>query len=75
MWVVAGIIAAAGICAAIEIPSLAGFKKDRWVFFLLLLLGTAASIAAALKAPIPNPLDWIAAVFQPLGNRLQRFFE
>ncbi|MBB6735308.1 hypothetical protein H7C18_30780 [Cohnella sp. CBP 2801] len=75
MWAIAGLLAAAGICAAIELPSLAGHKKDLWIFTLLLLLGTPLSIAAALKAPIPNPLDWIAAVYRPIGNWMKNLFE
>lgn len=74
MWVIAGLIATAGICAAIEIPSLIGHKKDLWVFSLLLLLGTALSIASALKMNIPNPLEGIAVVFQPLGKWMQSLF-
>jgi hypothetical protein len=75
MWVITGLLATAGICAAIEIPSLIGRKKDLWVFSLLLLLGTALCIAEALKANIPNPLDWIASVYQPLGNWMQSHFK
>lgn len=75
MWVIAGLLATAGICAAIEIPSLTAHKKDRWVFSLLLALGTALSIALALKAPIPNPLDWIAAVYRPLGIGMEGYFK
>jgi NhaP-type Na+/H+ or K+/H+ antiporter len=75
MWVIAGLIATAGISAAIEIPSLTGHKKDLWVFSLLLMLGTALGIAAALKVNIPNPLDWIAAVYQPFGNWMQSLFK
>ncbi len=75
MWAIAGLLATAGICAAIEFPSLIGHKKDLWVFSLLLLMGTTISIAAALKVNIPNPLDWIAAVYQPLGEWMKSLFE
>lgn len=71
MWVIVGLVAAAGICAAIEIPQFTSHKKDLWVFSLLLIMGTALGIALALKLKIPNPLDWIAFVFQPLGHWLQ----
>jgi hypothetical protein len=75
MWVIAGLLATAGICAAIEIPSLIKHKKDLWVFSLLLILGTALCIAASLKVNIPNPLDWIAAVYRPLGIWMQSLFK
>lgn len=74
MWLIAGILAATGICAAYEIPSLLSRKKDLWVFSFLLLLGTALAIVAALKGHIPNPLDWIAAVYKPVGNWMQSYF-
>ncbi len=69
-WSIAGILAVAVLIAAIEIPSLRKkkSKKDTWAFSLLLLLGTGLSIAQGLQAHIPNPLDWMAAIFQPLGN-------
>ena len=75
MWMVAGLLAAAGVCAAYEIPSLKAYKKDLWVFSLLLLLGTALSIVAAFQGHIPNPLDWIAAIFKPAGNWMQNYFK
>jgi hypothetical protein len=75
MWVIAGLLATAGICTAIELPSLIGHKKDLWTFFLLLIMGTALCIAAAMKVHIPNPLDWIAAVYQPIGNWMQSLFK
>lgn len=75
MWVIAGLIATAGICAAIEIPSLIGHKKDLWVFSVLLVLATAFCMTVALKVPVQNPLDWIAAVFRPAGKWMQSLFE
>jgi hypothetical protein len=69
-WSIAGILAVAVLIAVIEISSLRKrkSKKDLWAFSLLLLLGTGLSIAQGLQADIPNPLDWMAAIFQPLGN-------
>jgi hypothetical protein len=68
MWIIVGILAVASIAAAIEIPSLHRDKKELWVFSILLLSGTGLSIAESLEANIPNPLDWIAAVYRPLGD-------
>ncbi len=70
MWIVTGFLAAAGICAAIEIPSLRGHKKDLWVFSILLACAIALCIAVTLKTRVPNPLDWVAAVFRPIGERI-----
>jgi NhaP-type Na+/H+ or K+/H+ antiporter len=68
MWSIAGILVIAVFIAAIEVPSLLGKKRELWVFSILLLLGTGLSIAKTLHAYIPNPLDWMAAVYQPLRN-------
>ncbi|WP_236013206.1 hypothetical protein [Paenibacillus glycanilyticus] len=71
---IAGILAATGICAVYEIPSLATNKKDLWVFCFLLLAGSALSIVAALHGHIANPLNWIAAIYKPLGYWMQSYF-
>jgi hypothetical protein len=68
MWSIAGILVIAVLFAAIEVPSRIGEKKDLWVFSLLLLSATGLSIAQALHANLPNPLDWIAVVYQPFSN-------
>jgi hypothetical protein len=68
MWSISGILVIAAFIIAIEVPSLLGKKKDLWVFSLLLLSGTSLSIAQALHANIPNPLDWMSAVYQPFSN-------
>jgi hypothetical protein len=68
MWSIAGILAVALLLAAIDVPSLTKDKKELWVFTFLLLMGTGLCIAKVLHVGIPNPLDWIAAVYQPLSN-------
>lgn len=75
MWVIAGVLATAGICAVIEIPSLIGHKKDLWVFSVILVLATVLCSAAALRLPVPNPLDGIAAIFRPVGTWMQSLFK
>lgn len=68
MWVVLGILVAAGILAAIEVPTLKKDRKGLWIFSLFLLLGTGLSIAKSFNVDIPNPLDGIAIVFGPLSE-------
>jgi hypothetical protein len=68
MWSIAGILVISILIAAIEIPSRKGEKKELWVFSLLLLAATGLSITQAFQANIPNPLDWMAAVYQPFSN-------
>jgi hypothetical protein len=68
MWIVLGIVVLSIVIAFIEAPSLLkrGLKKELWIFSILLLLGTGFSIAESMQAKIPNPLDALAFIYQPL---------
>lgn len=68
------IIVAAGLIWWLEVPAMLKKKqkKELRVFCVLLLLGTAAGIAKALKGAVPNPLDWITFVFQPAADALMK---
>lgn len=67
-----GIIIVVAIIVAIEAPALwkKRWIKELWVFSVLMLVGTSLSLAQALRAPIPNPLDWITAVYKPISDFL-----
>ncbi|TFE22784.1 hypothetical protein [Cohnella luojiensis] len=73
MWLVPGVLAITAIIAAIEVPALRKDKKGLWIFSILLLIGTGISIAKGLNTVLPNPLDLIAAVFQPFSHWQQLF--
>jgi hypothetical protein len=47
--------------------------KDICVFFILLLVGISLNIANGLHIKIPNPLDWITFIFEPLSKSIYRF--
>ncbi|WP_410984939.1 hypothetical protein [Bacillus cereus] len=65
---VAGIFVIVAVIIAIDVPFLLKekLKGELWVFSILLLLGTSLSVAQALNIKIPNPLDWITAIYKPL---------
>ncbi|MFY0758016.1 hypothetical protein AB1K32_03920 [Metabacillus dongyingensis] len=73
MVAVAGILVIVGVIIAIDVPSLLRKKekKELWVFFILLLIGTSLSIALALHIKIPNPVDWITVIYQPLSDLIE----
>ena len=73
MVAVAGILVIVGVIIAIDVPSLLRKKekKELWVFFVLLLIGTSLSIAQALHIEIPNPVDWITVIYQPLSDLIE----
>lgn len=68
MWWICGVVVLAGVCSAIELPGLAKHSKDRWTFAVLILLGTGLGLALGLHVRLPNPLDWIAAIFHLFGE-------
>ncbi|MBK5443735.1 MULTISPECIES: hypothetical protein [unclassified Peribacillus] len=74
MLAVAGILVIVAVIIAIEAPSLLRkkLKKELWIFSILLLFGTALSIAQALNIKIPNPLDWITAIYKPLSDMIEK---
>jgi hypothetical protein len=74
---VSSIVAAAICISLLEIPSLWRKRlwKELWIFFALLSLGTALSIARALQATIWNPTDWIMHAFQPMSKYLIGMFK
>ncbi|HEK9100989.1 hypothetical protein KFD70_09585 [Bacillus pfraonensis] len=65
---VAGIFVIVAAIIAIDVPFLLKekLKGELWLFSILLLLGTSLSVAKALNIKIPNPLDWITAIYKPL---------
>ncbi|MFU2017627.1 hypothetical protein ACM6Q7_21615 [Peribacillus butanolivorans] len=62
---------------AIDVPSLLRkkLKKELWIFSVLLLFGTALSISQALNIKIPNPLDWITAIYKPLSDMIEKLLK
>ncbi|RNB83843.1 hypothetical protein EDM59_15070 [Brevibacillus nitrificans] len=70
MWGVFGILLVGVFLACLEVPSLRrpGYRKDLIVFSVLLIFGISLACAKVLNAPIPNPGDWIAALFRPLSD-------
>lgn len=74
---IAGILVITAVIIAIDVPPLLKkkLKKELWIFSILLLIGVSLSIAKALNVKIPNPLDWITAIFQPLSDMVEKVFK
>ncbi|MEF3303269.1 hypothetical protein [Paenibacillus sp. GYB003] len=74
MWTIAGIVAAAALAAAFELPGMLRNRmtKDGIVFVALLVAGTAISIAYTLRVRIPNPVDFIVYLFAPASKWLDQ---
>lgn len=71
MGAVTGILAISIIILIIEAPLLVNKpKKDILVFFILLFFGLFLNIAMGLHKHIPNPLDWITIIFEPVSKSI-----
>jgi hypothetical protein len=67
---VSTIVLVGGIIASIEAPALIRNKMTRelWIFAVVLAIAIAISVLHALRIPLPNPLDWITAVYKPVSD-------
>ncbi|WP_423800586.1 hypothetical protein [Neobacillus sp. SAB-20_R2A] len=63
-------IVAAILIFAFEIPKLRKKKltKELWVFSVLMVMAVGLGIAESLHLSIPNPLNGIRMVLQPMSN-------
>lgn len=70
MLKVIGILLIAASILWMEVPPLLEkkYKKELLVFSILLTIGIGLSIAQGLGKAIPNPLDLLTLVFQPIHN-------
>ncbi|QNK57306.1 hypothetical protein [Paenibacillus sp. PAMC21692] len=69
MLSIAAIVAISAMLFLFDFPRLRrdGQKRELWTFSLLLLFGTALGIVQSLNLPLPNPMEWIVAVFKPVS--------
>jgi hypothetical protein len=77
MWTIAGILIVSTIIIFIEVPSLLKkkMKKELVFFSILLFFGTGLSMAQSFRMKIPNPLDWISAIYKPMSDALFSFLQ
>ncbi|MFD0959195.1 hypothetical protein [Paenibacillus chungangensis] len=46
--------------------------KELWIYTALMLFGLALAIAKSMDLPLPNPLDWVAYIYGPASNLVDR---
>ncbi|NBD25173.1 hypothetical protein [Paenibacillus glycinis] len=42
--------------------------KELWLSASILVFALGLSVAQSFHAPIPNPLDWITAIYKPMSK-------
>lgn len=64
------------LCAA-EIPDMnkKGLRREKWAFAAILSLGTVLAVVKSLGMDIPNPSDWVMAVYKPAADLMKGVFE
>ncbi len=72
-----GILVTVALIIAIDVPTLlrGKLKKELWIFSVLLLFGTTIGIAKALHLGLPNPLDWIIYIYNPVSQLLNTWLK
>lgn len=67
---VAVTIVAAIMIIAFEMPKMRKKKltKELWVFSVLMVMAVGLGIAHSLNLSIPNPLNGVRMVFQPISS-------
>ena len=65
-----GILVVTCLLALYEVPKLLKKKlfHECLVFMILLIIGFLLNIVIALRIPIPNPVDWIIHILQPVSQ-------
>lgn len=73
MFITLGILIITALIIYFEMPKLLknGDRKTIWTFSILLFIGTTLNIGVALNINIPNPLDLIAAIFNPFAEMMK----
>jgi NADH:ubiquinone oxidoreductase subunit 6 (subunit J) len=71
-----GVLVVSGVIMLYEVPKMkkSGMKKELILFFAILGFATTLSILRALGVDIPNPLEGMKTLLEPIGMSIQRLF-
>ncbi|WLR50537.1 hypothetical protein LC040_14910 [Bacillus tianshenii] len=76
MWATLGILTTTAIIIALEVPSMKKNKNTKGLFFFsfFLIIGTVLSLAESSGVNIPNPLDFLRFMYEPMHTTIQKLF-
>ncbi|PTM58110.1 hypothetical protein [Desmospora activa] len=67
MWSIIGVLVVAAVLWMMEWRHLPpSMQKERWVFAIFMLVGTSLNVMWYLGWTLPNPADWLTAVYRPI---------
>ncbi|WP_135556345.1 hypothetical protein [Paenibacillus cymbidii] len=71
-WSVAGVVAGVTLLGLIDVPYLRKMRsrKETWVYIVLMLSALTLNVLWILDVPLPNPVEYITAIYKPLSNWL-----
>jgi hypothetical protein len=77
MLPIIGILAVVVVIIVLEVPRLMRSKlyKEIWVFSFMMLVGSALSIAIALHLRLPNLIDWMIVIYNPIVSAFNAWLE
>ncbi|MBA2943795.1 hypothetical protein HZF08_36590 [Paenibacillus sp. CGMCC 1.16610] len=70
MGVIVSVLIIATLAGLIELPQLMRKQQiaEIWVFLSLLIIGSVLCILQFERVKLPNPMEWITYVYQPVSR-------
>ena len=70
MWSLGAVLAIAALLVLLDVPSLIKGErnKDFWVSWTIMAGVLTIAVCRALGVALPNPLDWMIAVYKPFSD-------
>ncbi|MBO9607251.1 MAG: hypothetical protein J7639_14920 [Paenibacillaceae bacterium] len=71
-WSITGVVAGVALLGLLDAPYLRKTKsrKETWLYIVIMLSGLTMTVLWILDVPLPNPVEYITALYKPLSNWL-----
>lgn len=72
VWSITGVIAGVALLGLFDAPYLrkTGSREETWTYIVMMLSGLTLNVLWVLDVPLPNPVEYINALYKPLSNWL-----
>lgn len=77
MWFLLGILAVSAVLCVSDIPALRrnGSRSEKFLFYILLVIGIGLNLAFSLGVKLPNPLVGWLILMKPIGKWIMDVFQ